>query len=195
MSKSKQQEAEELLNDLDSLPAPPPANRKSGTSPTPGSVVEGEGAEALAFLDEITQKSSEPTKSTPAPVAKSTERIRLSVPNNPRRSVESSRATTPLARVPPSATPPPNASTAQSTAPENTVPGSSIGGGAGAWGWGSVWNSASAALQQAKSVVEEQAKHLPPIPPVAAVRTEQARRWGEGMMEYVKNAQFDKISK
>ncbi|CAE6458247.1 unnamed protein product [Rhizoctonia solani] len=188
MSKSKQQEAQELLNDLDSLGAPQPANRKSGSSPSPAPVV-GEGAEALAFLDEITQKSSEPTKPTPAPVPKPTERIRLSVPNNPRRSVESSRAGTPVSRVPPTATPPSNVSTSQTTAEDNTQATST-----GSWGWGSVWNSASAALQQARTVVEEQAKHLPPIPPTAAARGEIARKWGEGMMEYVKNAQFDKIS-
>ncbi|KAG9094588.1 hypothetical protein FRC06_010669 [Ceratobasidium sp. 370] len=189
MSKSKQQEAQDLLNDLDSLPAPPPINRKSGSSPAPGTVAGSEGAEALAFLDEITQKSSEPTKSTPAPVPKPTERIRLSVGNNPRRSVESSRATTPLSRVPPTTTPP----VASSTLPTDTTTAAPAAA-SGSWGWGSVWTSASAALQQAKSVVEEQAKHLPPIPGAAAVRTEQARKWGEGMMEYVKTAQFDKIS-
>ncbi|KAG8733208.1 hypothetical protein FRC11_007926 [Ceratobasidium sp. 423] len=189
MSRSKQQEAQDLLNDLDSLGAPPPANQKSGSSSGPPPAVGGEGAEALAFLDEITQKSSEPTKFTPAPVPKPTERIRLSVPNNPRRSVESSRAGTPVSRVPPTATPPPNATTSQDNT-ENNAPAAS----AGSWGWGSVWNSASAALQQAKTVVEERAKHLPPIPPAAAARGEMARKWGEGMMDYVKNAQFDKIS-
>ncbi|KAG8680089.1 hypothetical protein FRC09_018494 [Ceratobasidium sp. 395] len=191
MSKSKQQEAEDLLNDLDSLPAPPPPNRKSGGSPAPGAAAGSEGAEALAFLDEITQKSSEPTKSTPAPVAKPTERIRLSVANNPRRSVESSRATTPLSRVPPSGTPP----VASSTLPTDaSAPAAAPAAASGSWGWGSVWMSASAALQQARSAVEEQAKHLPPMPSAAAARTEQARKWSQGMVEYVKTAQFDKIS-
>jgi hypothetical protein len=187
MSKSKQQEAQDLLNDLDSLPAPPPVNRKSGSSPAPGGVAGAEGAEALAFLDEITQKSSEPTKASPAPIPKPTERIRLSVGNSQRRSVDSSRATTPLSRVPPSSTPPPNVSATQ-PAVDSAAPA------AGAWGWGSVWNSASAALQQAKSVVEEQAKNLPPMPTAAAARTEQARKWSEGMIEYVKTTQLDKIS-
>lgn len=191
MSKSKQQEAQDLLNDLDSLPAPPPVNRKSGSSPAPGAAPgAAEGAEALAFLDEITQKSSEPTKSTPAPVPKPTERIRLSAGNSARRSVESSRATTPLSRVAPDSIPPPSTSAFQTSATDSTAPAAS----AGSWGWGSVWSGASAALQQAKSVVEEQAKHLPPIQNVATARTEMARKWGEGMMEYVKTAQFDKIS-
>ncbi|QRV86596.1 maintenance of telomere capping protein 1 [Ceratobasidium sp. AG-Ba] len=189
MSKSKQQEAEDLLNDLDSLPAPPPVNRKSGSSPAPGAVTGSEGAEALAFIDEITQKSSEPTKSTPAPVPKPTERIRLSANTNPRRSVESSRATTPLSRVPPSGTPP-VASSSLSAADTSAT----TSGGPSGWGWGSVWTSASAALQQARTVVEEQAKNLPPIPTAAAARTEQARKWSEGMMDYIKTTQFDKIS-
>lgn len=190
---SKSQEAQDLLNDLDSLPAPPPVSRKSGSSPAPpGPVVEGEGADALAFLDEITQKSLEPTKSTPAPVPKAAERIRLSVPNNPRRSVESSRATTPLSRLPATSTPPPSVPAGQDATAKDAA---SAPSGAGAWGsWGSVWNSASAALQQARTVVEEQAKHLPPMPTAAAARTEQARKWGEGMVEYVKNTQFDKLS-
>lgn len=190
MSKSKQQEAQDLLNDLDSLPAPPPVNRKRGSSPAPGAAPGAEGAEALAFLDEITQKSSEPTKSTPAPVQKPTERIRLSAGNSARRSVDSSRATTPLSRVAPSSTPPPSTSTSQTEAAESTAPAA----GGSSWGWGNVWSGASAALQQARSVVEEQAKHLPPVPAVAAARAEHARKWGEGMMEYVKTTQFDKIS-
>ena len=190
MSKSKQQEAQDLLNDLDSLPAPPPVNRKSGSSPAPGAAPGAEGAEALAFLDEITQKSSEPTKSTPAPVPKTTERIRLSAGTNARRSVDSSRATTPLSRVAPESTPLSNASASQITATDS----SSSAASGGSWGWGNVWSGASAALQQARSVVEEQAKHLPPIQNVATARTEMARKWGEGMMEYVKTAQLDKIS-
>lgn len=190
MSKSKQQEAQDLLNDLDSLPAPPPVNRKSGSSPAPGAAPGAEGAEALAFLDEITQKSSEPTKSTPAPVPKPTERIRLSAGNSARKSVDSSRATTPLSRVAPSSTPPPSTSASQTPVTDSPAPAAS----GSSWGWGNVWSGASAALQQARSVVEEQAKHLPPIPAVATTRAEHARKWGEGMMEYVKTAQFDKIS-
>ena len=67
------------------------------------------------------------------------------------------------------------------------------GGGAptssqsGGWGWGNVWSSASAALQQAKSVVDEQVKNLP--------KNEQARKWGEGVLEYAKAAQLDKLGR
>lgn len=62
---------------------------------------------------------------------------------------------------------------------------SEASGGSGGWGWGSVWNSASAAIQQAKTVVDEQVKNLP--------KNEQAKKWGEGVMEYAKNAQLEKL--
>jgi hypothetical protein len=53
------------------------------------------------------------------------------------------------------------------------------------WGWGTVWTSASAAIQQAKSAVDEQVKYLP--------KNEQARKWGEGVIEYAKTAQLEKL--
>ncbi|GLB36411.1 putative family of unknown function (DUF5427) [Lyophyllum shimeji] len=142
---------------------------------------EGE-AEVLAFLDEITQKSSEPTRPTSAhlerPISrsgtptlrKSTERVRLgggsvspSVPSSTPSSL--SRAASANEKAKPD---PPRASS----------PGSG-------WGWGSVWSTASAAIQQAKTVVDEQVKALP--------KNEQARKWGEGVIEYAKAAQLDKI--
>ena len=55
-------------------------------------------------------------------------------------------------------------------------------------GWGginSVWTSASAALQQAKSVVDEQVKHLP--------GNEQAKKWSEGVMGYVNTEHLEKL--
>jgi len=58
-------------------------------------------------------------------------------------------------------------------------------GGNGPWGWGSVWSTASAAIQQAKTVVDEQVKALP--------NNDQARKWGEGVIGYAKSAQLDKI--
>ena len=87
-SKSKQAEALQLLDDLDSLAPPsslPGSDSSQGSQPPPG----GE-AEVYAFIDEITQKSSEPLRTTthierplsragtPNPtVRKSTERVRL----------------------------------------------------------------------------------------------------------------------
>jgi len=64
---------------------------------------------------------------------------------------------------------------------------SSGGGGGGGWGWTtSAWGAASSMFHQAKTVVDEQVKHLP-------TRNEQARKWGEGMLEYAKNTQLDKL--
>lgn len=172
-AKSKQEEALAFLDDLDSMtPRAVPANT---TNPTGGS---GEGeAEVLAFIDEITQKSAEPTprsshlerpasRSGTPTVRKSTERVRLG--GGMMRTSSSSSLKKDAAGTLPTTT----------TAAE---PGSAGGG----WGWGSVWNSASVALQQAKSAVDEQVKYLP--------KNEQARKWGEGMMEYAKSAQLDKL--
>lgn len=171
-SKSKHDEALQFLDDLDSLPpAPPEQSDGAGGKGQGGN--EGEAAEVLAFLDEITQKSSEPTRTTTSHlerpisrsttpiVRKSTERVKLSASS-------SSGTSSPL----PSRGP--------ISPQEENKP-------AGGWGWGSVWSNASTVLQQAKSVVDEQVKHLP--------KNEQARKWGEGMLEYAKAADLDKISK
>jgi len=55
-----------------------------------------------------------------------------------------------------------------------------------------VWSSASAVVQQAKTVVNEQVKSLP--------QNDQAKKWGEGVLgyaktaqEYAKTAQLDKL--
>ncbi|KAL0579793.1 hypothetical protein V5O48_002204 [Marasmius crinis-equi] len=181
-SKTKQEEALQLLDDLDSFtPIPPESSPqiKSGTTGKAPGTNNNEGeAEVLAFLDEITQKSAEPTKSTTAHIErplsragtptlrKSTERVKLGgsslgPPTNTTRA-----STPPSAAKPPTETPAPPAA-------------------AGGWGWGSVWNTASAALQQARTVVDEQVKHLP--------ANEQARKWGEGMVEYAKSANIDKL--
>ncbi|EJF66480.1 hypothetical protein DICSQDRAFT_123147 [Dichomitus squalens LYAD-421 SS1] len=191
-SKSKQQEALQFLDDLDNL-APPEAG--AAPPPTQGSAqpgsTEGE-AEVFAFIDEITQKSSEPPRpsvhidrplsraGTPT-VRKSTERVKVGTPapllpgSTPLSRTES---TSSRVSVAPSSRPDPSPQEAQPVPPS-----SSSGGG---WGWGSVWSTASTALQQAKSVVDEQVKHLP--------KNEQARKWGEGVLEYAKTAQLDKLS-
>lgn len=188
--KSKQEEALKFLDDLDSMA--PPADADTGassaaTKATPSSATgtanEGEAAEVLAFLDEITQKSAEPVRQaavisrsgTPT-MRKSTERVRLGGGSSLAHSASSS-----------------STSLNKSTSSDNTrtrdqpstqpTASQSQGGG---WGWGSVWSTASAAMQQAKSVVDEQVKHLP--------KNEQARKWGEGVIEYAKQAQLDKLS-
>jgi len=187
--KSKQEEALKFLDDLDSFA--PPTDVPTGTSASPkppparGSADEGEAAEVLAFLDEITQKSTEPTRTsvhisrsgTPT-LRKSTERVRLGGGSSLHPSASSS--TTSLNRT---------LSTDSQRGKEGAEPqvlASGSQGTSGGWGWGSVWSSASAAIQQAKSAVDEQVKHLP--------KNEQARKWGEGVIEYAKTAQLDKLS-
>ncbi|KAG8983345.1 hypothetical protein FRB90_006104, partial [Tulasnella sp. 427] len=191
MSKSK--EALALLDDLDSftpVPAhPPPASTASthksktknaslttsnppppAVTPPPPVVNDKDAADALAFLDEITQKSAEPRK----PV-----RVTLgggSRPGTPsvRRSAEQPSK-------------PATESAAASTAAASTAAASAASPAkAGGWGWGSVWNTASAAIAQAKEKVDEQVKNLE--------QNEQAKKWGEGMMSYVKQAQLDKLA-
>ncbi|KII93642.1 hypothetical protein PLICRDRAFT_26772 [Plicaturopsis crispa FD-325 SS-3] len=178
-SKSKQEEALQFLDDLDSLdPGEPVAQPpKAGGTPTAQPANEGEAADVLAFLDEITQKSSEPTRTTTShidrPISragtpslrKSTERVKVGAPSLLRTASNASLSS--KAKAEPQQAPLPEASSA------------------GSWGWGSVWSSASAAIQQAKTVVDEQVKHLP--------KNEQARKWGEGMIEYAKTAQLDKL--
>ncbi|KAJ6627257.1 maintenance of telomere capping protein 1 [Mycena sp. CBHHK59/15] len=181
-SKSKQEEALAFLDDLDSFTPPDaPAPTDSASAPAPGvGAGGGEGeAEVLAFIDEITQKSAEPTprsshlerpasRSGTPTVRKSTERVRLG------------GGTTSLLRTPSSSS---LRKEAAAPAPSSTAAAESSSGGG--WGWGNVWSSASAAIQQAKSAVDEQVKYLP--------KNEQARKWGEGVIEYAKTAQLDKL--
>ncbi|KAJ3515839.1 hypothetical protein NMY22_g14345 [Coprinellus aureogranulatus] len=143
-SKSKAEEALEFLDDLDSFAAPadPNAVAKSKTPPPPAAAGGKRNEEdVFAFIDEVTQKSTEPT---------------------------------------------PKLFQSPSPAPS--------GGG---WGWGSVWSTASTAIQQARSVVDEQVKHLPKnLPKNELVQgwSESALEYGKKAQEYAKNAQLDKIS-
>ena len=179
-SKSKQQEALQFLDDLDSLPEAPLSNqpvKAGGKQPEEA----GDASEVLAFIDQITQKSSEPTRTTSAilerprsatpTVRKPTERVKLGGSSTP---VPGTISQTPSQTH----TPPPLQQEEQPPL------------GAGGWGFGgwssSVWSSASAALQQARSVVDEQVKQLP--------NNDQAKRWREGVLEYAKNADLEKIT-
>jgi len=175
-AKSKQEEALQFLDDLDSYTPPEPS---PSSSVNHGARPEGQEADVLAFIDEITQKSAEPTprsshlvperpasRSGTPTVRKTTERVRLG------------GGTTSLLRTPSSSSLRKDVGAAQPAAAPET-------GGGGGWGWGNVWNTASAAIQQAKSAVDEQVKYLP--------KNEQARKWGEGMIEYAKTAQLDKL--
>jgi len=187
-SKSKQQEALQILDDLDSLS---PDSRAAGVDPTaaaaaaatpPIGATPGEAADVLAFLDEITQKSSEPTRpatslldrplsrsGTPT-LRKSTERVKVGGSSLTNAGSASSRGVSPSLT---SSNPPPPDKPATTPAHERQLSDSG-------WGWGSVWTSASSALQQARSVVDEQVKNLP---------TQDAKKWKEGVLEYAKTAQ------
>ncbi|KAG8966654.1 hypothetical protein FRC05_002456 [Tulasnella sp. 425] len=187
MSKSK--EALALLDDLDSftpVPAHPPPSSTASThkskaknsslgisnppapaATTPPPVVnDKDAADALAFLDEITQKSTEPRKP-----------VRVTLGGGSRPGTPSVRRSAEQPAKPATGDP------ASDTAAASTS-GAAPATGAG-WGWGSVWNTASAALAQAKEKVDEQVKNLE--------QNEQAKKWGEGMMSYVKQAQLDKL--
>ena len=178
-TKSKQEEALKFLDDLDSF-TPTPQVNSDATKPAANLNNEGE-AEVLAFLDEITQKSTEPTRPTIATshldrplsrsgtptIRKSTERVRLGGGSTLSPSASSSSASL------------------HKTATIGEASKADQATGSGPWGWGSVWSTASAALQQAKTVVDEQVKALP--------NNEQARKWSEGVIGYAKSAQLDKI--
>ncbi|KAF8528069.1 maintenance of telomere capping protein 1 [Hysterangium stoloniferum] len=183
---SKQQEALQFLDDLDSLNVPvavEPSSRPSGAStPATTATATTNEAEALAFLDEITQKSSEPMRP-------STTQPRIVTPRTSSRISLRKGADGAVSR---SASPAPSAHTrsasntaAASAAVDTSAGEAGVQNSAGSWGWGSVWSTASAAVKQARNVVDEQVKNLP--------KNEQAKKWSEGMMEYVKNAQLDKL--
>ncbi|KIK98505.1 hypothetical protein PAXRUDRAFT_674417 [Paxillus rubicundulus Ve08.2h10] len=182
-AKSKQEEALQFLDDLDNLDpsASPTAHRQTSTSHVHAGN-EGDPADVLAFIDEITQKSSEPTRIAAPPterpisragtpsLRKSTERVRVGV--------HPSSSTSSLSGKPESIS-------GGSTVAKSEPAAAMSSGPSGTWGWSTVWNSASAAYQQARTVVDEQVKNLP--------KNEHVSKWGEGVLEYAKTAQLDKI--
>ena len=183
-SKSKQDEVNQLLDDLDSFEMPP---GPGGSAPTGAQAPTAGEEEVYAFIDEITQKSSEPPRpsvhidrplsraGTPT-VRKSTERVKVGTP------APLLPGAVPLSRTESSSSRVSVAPSKSEPTPQDAQAAAAPGGG---WGWGSVWSTATTALQQAKSVVDEQVKNLP--------KNEQARKWGEGVLEYAKNAQLDKL--
>ena len=167
----------QFLDSLDDIPGAPGASKPSKPSTTGQGTQPGEAAEALAFLDELTQQSSRPTRVlTPGP------RVRNAPSASPGPAAAAGRSSTPV-NAP--ATAPSGLSASQLVSRnDGAVKADEPSGSGGGWGWGSVWTSASAALVQAKNVVEEQVKILP---------SEPAKKWGEGMITYVKQTQLDKL--
>lgn len=176
---SAQSEVDAIFKDLDSLPNPPVAGASSGRTAPKGS--DSQAIQALAELDDLAKTATDATpsksrltavgSSISRPSSRATERVSLSS-----LKAKSAAAAAEVAAPVSSASNPP----APAPATANAAP---------TWGWGSVWNSASAAIQQAKTVVDEQVKNLPTVP-----QTEQTRQWRDGLVGYVKNAQLDKIS-
>jgi Family of unknown function (DUF5427) len=184
-SKSKQEEALQFLDDLDSLSPDsraPGADSAAAAAPPPAAANPSEAAEVLAFLDEITQKSSEPTRpavslvdrplsrsGTPS-LRKSTERVKVGGSSLTNSGLTSGRGASPSTS---------SSNLTSAERPQATSePGQQLSDAV--WGWGNVWSSASTALQQARSVVDEQVKSLP---------TQDAKKWGEGVLGYARNAQ------
>ena len=186
---SKQEEALQFLDDLDSLsPKAPDINVSPAVGPP--ATNPREAAEVLAFLDEITQKSKEPTRTTTSNVdrplsragtptlRKSTERVKVGTSTQlPASAASSTKGPSPSTS---------STNLLSSERQESDTSAQDYRSSSG-WGWGSVWSSASAALQQAKSAVDEQVKYLP--------KQDQARQWSENMIEYARNAQLDKLGR
>lgn len=176
---SAQSEVDAIFKDLDSLPNPSVAGAPTNRGAPKSS--DSQAIQALAELDDLAKTATDsPSKSRltaigsgiSRPSSRATERVSLS-------SLKAKSAAAAEAATPTRSTTPP--------APAPSAPTAS--GSASTWGWGSVWTSASAAIQQAKTVVDEQVKNLPNVP-----QAEQTRQWREGLVGYVKNAQLDKIS-
>lgn len=231
---SKQQEALRFLDDLDSLNADtvavtipsnntPSSSSSDAQATTQGTTINqsttttqaraesqtqpGNEADALAFLDEITQKSqvASTARSTPPSIGLSAGRSLSSTPRTASRislrkgadgNVSISRSASPAFGK--AEAPTPAASTNSGANSSQAAAGAGASGtsppSGGSWGWSSVWSSASAAVKQARTVVDEQVKNLPvTIPNVPIPNNEQAKKWSEGMLEYVKTTQLDKI--
>jgi hypothetical protein len=180
---SKAQEAQQFLQDLDNFETvSSPSSAKTTTGGKPAQTSQpGEAADVIAFLDEITQKSSEPTRTTTThlerpgsrsgtpSLRKSTERVRMGVPSGLTQGTMSSPSK------------PDSASSSKPTTPKTETAPNVPQKAAGGWGWGSVWSTASTVMQQAKTVVDEQRKNLP--------SNEQTAKWSGSVFEYAKNAQ------
>lgn len=186
-SKSKAEEALQFLDDLDNFtPDGTPTSGENGAAVT--STNPSDPADVLKFIDEITQKSSEPTRlASVTPLERPSSRASLATPTGTiRKTTERVRVGSPAPSSAGSATSAPAAKAeASSRAPtparvETSANDAETGSAskAGSWGWGNVWTSASAALQQARSAVDESVKHLP-------INNEQAVKWREEVLNRV----------
>lgn len=187
--------------------APGAAAAPTGTTPAvavaPPVASAEEAQSVLDFLDEITQRSTTPIapvkavdrkQSYPGGLSRSTSKSNLASSAS-RKSGESvrSRSETPLADSQPTSSPTPASPAAD-----------------GGWGWSSVWNQASSVVQQAGAiaqqaviVAEEQVKTASASTGgIGGLRggllkalgeNEQAKKWGEGVIQYARGAHLDQI--
>ena len=158
----------DFMKTLDELSATgpiPTATGAASTGPTNGSLSpaaatslppDQNAQSVLDFLDEITQRSSTPTVPVPAPAPSAITRqgsrgsMRGTTVPIPRKSGDYARPSAP--------SPVPSTSGPTRTEPlkrESGSPPVEPAANGGGWGWSSVWNSASSAIQQAKTVAEE----------------------------------------
>ncbi|KAJ7169542.1 maintenance of telomere capping protein 1 [Mycena filopes] len=181
MSKSKQEEALAFLDDLDSF-TPPPTD--GAPCPCPCPRVQQAARQKSSPSSTRSRRRAQnpprarPTSTAPHPapgtptVRKSTERVRLG----------GGAPSASLLRTPSSSS---LRKDAAQPAPEPTSASASSAGGGG-WGWGTVWSSCVRSDSAGKVLRWTSRSSTSP-------RTEQARKWGEGMIEYAKTAQLDKL--
>lgn len=176
---SKQLEALQLLDDLDNLSGSVSEHQgdRQGDKEHPG-----QAADVLAFIDEVTQRSSEPVRSASSRLTISRPSSRASNPPSlKKKSIETSRSLTSSPVLVPSQA----ASTEINKKVDSPTASPATSSTRSNWGWGNVWTSTTAALQQARSAVDDQVKTLS--------NNEQARKLQEGVIGYVKTAQLDRI--
>lgn len=178
-SKSKAEEALQFLDDLDNLTPGPGAPGANNGAPA-NSTNPSDPADVLKFIDEITQKSAEPTRPAAASLERPASRASLTA-GSARKATERVRVGSPAPSSAGSAAAPKVDASSRASTPArqeaSTDAADAASANKGGWGWGSVWSSASAALQQARSVVDEGVKHLP--------KGEQAAKWREEVMNRV----------
>lgn len=205
----------DFLDSLDNYSTPAPS--QTPTISEPALVGEGPAAPASAedaqsvldFLDEITQRSSTPTAAVPKRAAGANPSLSRSgsrtnvlsaVGVSSRLSGESIRS-----RSSPASDSPVMTAAALPEAVE-TPPVAAEGG----WGWSSVWNATTTIVQQAREVAEEQVKTASSTVSGATGLTggiggigeglmkalgenEQAKKWGEGVIQYARAAHLDQL--
>ena len=207
----------QFLDDLDSFSPTPGQAATAGPSsaePTAASHAPDNPAEAqsvLDFLDELTQRSATPV--APVPPRASLDRknsrgsLRANTPNAGTASSQSNSPAVGLSSRPTSGlgiraeqASPISPAVASSSAQHEADSPAAAAGGAGAWGWSSVWSSASNVMKQAREVAEENlAKtgvNLPQsVLAISNSQQENAKKWTEGVLGMVKGVDVEKLSR